>query len=222
VKLWQTRVGFSRITAPISGVVTARHVESGSTVQPNQRLFDVADVSLLVVQVRVSELDVVTMKQGDRVEVTLDAFPDETIEGTIRRIFPVADAASRLVPVEIALGRRSAGVNIKPGYLARVRFATDTRAAALVVPAASVGTGEKGAFVYVVSGDTLARRNVVVGMTADTWVEVIEGLQYGERVVSSGHSGLRPGAKVRVTEGAGAEAKPAEAKNGGAQGGTAQ
>jgi len=197
-ELWRTRLEFSRITAPSAGLVTVKHVEAGSAVSPNQRVFDVADMSLLVVRVRLSELDVVHLRAGAGVEVSVDAFQGVAVPGRIRRVFPSADRDSRLVPVEVALGARPPGVAIRPGFLARVTFALDRRSGTLAIPAPAVGVGEEGAYVYVVEADSLQRRAVGLGLTADGWVEIARGLREGELVVTSGHTNLRPGSRVRV------------------------
>lgn len=196
--VWRTRLAFTRITAPSPGIVTSKAIEAGSAVSTNQRLFDLADVSLLVVRVPISELDVVHVKPGAQVAVVLDAYPNSPIEGRVRRVFPSADAQSRLVPVEVALARFPDGVAARPGFLARVTFRLDQRPGALVVPAAAVGVGEDGQFVYVVDGDSLVRRAVTLGITAEGLVEVERGLAVGERVVTSGHTNLRPGTRVRT------------------------
>jgi RND family efflux transporter MFP subunit len=198
-EVWRTRLAFTRITAPSPGIVTNKLVEAGSGVSTNQRLFDLADVSLLVVRVQVSELDVVHVRAGTEVSVMLDAYPDAPLAGRVRRVFPSAAAQSRLVPVEVALGALPEGVVARPGFLARVTFHLDRRAGALVVPAAAIGVTEEGQFVYVVDADTLVRRRVTMGMSADGFVEIREGLTNGERVVTSGYTNLRPGARVRVT-----------------------
>ncbi|UCC71549.1 MAG: efflux RND transporter periplasmic adaptor subunit [Gemmatimonadota bacterium] len=200
VELWNTRLAFSRIAAPASGVVTAKQVEQGSAVSTNQALFEIADDSLLVVRVRVSELDVVHLQPGTPATLLLDAYPAASIEGRIRRIFPSADAVSRLVPVEVALGSRPPGVEVRPGFLARVEFALDRREDVLSVPASAIGVADGGTFVYVVDADTLIRRPVETGLTAVGWMEITRGLEPGEPVVTSGHVNLRPGAVVRVGE----------------------
>jgi RND family efflux transporter MFP subunit len=197
-ELWRTRLAFSRITAPSAGLVTAKHVEAGSAVSPNQRVFDVADMSLLVVRVRVSELDIVHLRPGAAVVVSIDAYPGEAVPGRIRRVFPSADLDSRLVPVEVALGARPAGVAVRPGFLARVTFALDRRHGTLAIPAPAVGVGEEGTYVYVVEADSVERRAVGLGLTVEGWVEIARGLREGELVVTSGHTNLRPGSRVRV------------------------
>jgi len=201
VELWSTRQAFNRIAAPVSGVVTAKRVERGATVAVNQPLFEIAEDGPLVVRVRVSELDVVHLAAGRAVTIRLDAYPEARIDGHIRRIFPSADPASRLVPVEVELASLPEGVEARPGYLARVEFALERRAGVLAVPASAVGVADAGTFVYVVAADTLARRPVETGITVEGWIEIARGLVAGERVVSSGHVNLRQGAEVRVTAG---------------------
>ncbi len=201
VELWRTRLGFTRISAPAPGIVTAKLVEAGSAVSPNQRLFDLADDSILVVRVQVSELDVVHLTPGTDVTVLLDAYPNLRLTGAVRRIFPSADPQSRLVPVEVALEDRPGGVDVRPGFLARVTFPLDQRVGALVVPQGAIGVTDGAPFVFLVEADTLVMRRVGLGLSVEGWVEVTQGLINGERVVMSGHTNLRPGMLVRAVDG---------------------
>jgi multidrug efflux pump subunit AcrA (membrane-fusion protein) len=89
----------------------------------------------------------------------------------------------------------------KPGFLARIEFQVERREAVMAVPTAAVGVSDGASFVYVIDADTLLVRPVETGLTAAGWVEVTSGLADGERVVSSGHANLRPGAAVRISEG---------------------
>jgi len=200
VALWETRLGFGRIRAPAPGVVTAKLVEAGSAVSPNQRVFELADESLLVTRVQVSELDVVHLTGGEHVSVILDAYPATPVPGRVRRIFPGADPQSRLVPVEIALGTPPAGVVVRPGFLARVRLDLDAIEGALTVPNSALGAAADGAFVYTVDADTIVRRPVSTGLGADGWMQIVSGLAEGDRVVTSGHTNLRNGVRVRVAD----------------------
>ena len=201
VKLWETRLEFSRVTAPSAGVITSKAVETGSAVSTNQRLFDIADDALLVVRVQMSELDVVHVADNDSVSVRLDAQPGARLRGWVRRVFPSADPATRLVPVEVGLARPPPSVRIQPGFLARAEFSVERRSGILAVPAGAIGATSSGNFVFVVENDTLQRRPIVTGMTSAGVVEVLDGLAPGELVVTSGQLNLRPGAEVRVTAG---------------------
>lgn len=201
VAIWRTRMNFTRIVAPSEGVITVKYIEAGSAVSQNQIVFELADISLLVVRVQVSELDVVYLSAGEPVEVQLDAFPDARIPGTIRRIFPAADPQSRLVPVEVALGPVRRGLDVRPGFLARTTFRLDRRPGALVVPAAAVSVVGDETFVYLVEADTLVRRAVRLGLSAEGSVQVTDGVAEGDWLVTSGQAALRQGARVRVMGG---------------------
>jgi len=216
VQLWATRLAFCEIDAPIAGVVTAKEVEKGDNVSSGKSMFAIADDSTLVVRVGVSELDVVHLAAGRPVTLRLDAYPGAKVTGHIRRIFPGADAESRLVPVEVVLDAAPPGVEPRPGFLARVEFPLDTRSGVLVVPAAALGVSESGTFVYVVEADTLARRSVETGLTASGQVEITGGLRSGERVVTSGQVNLRPGEPVRVTSGSSGDSTATSAPDGSA------
>lgn len=195
----RTRTEFATVQAPIAGVVTEKHAEAGDVVGSQNRLFTLADISTMVVRVRVSELDVVELSAGDEVEVKLDAVPGRTLSGTIRRVFPAADAASRLIPVEVALSEGDAGV-ARPGFLARVRFALSVREDVILVPATAVfgSAGDEAAFV--VEGERAVRRPVKTGLSSEGRLEIVEGLELGETVVVVGGMSLRDGSQVRVVE----------------------
>jgi membrane fusion protein, multidrug efflux system len=193
----RTRLGFATIRAPIAGVVTEKLVERGDVIGSQARLFTIADVSTLVVRVPVSEMDVGALAPGAAVEVALDAHPGQRIEGRIRRIFPSADPATRLVPVEVALSGEGART-ARPGFLARVTLPLSTAADALMVPASAI-VGENGTeSVFVVRDGTATRRPVATGLVSEGRVQVLSGLEPGEEVVTVGTNGLRDGANVRV------------------------
>ena len=198
-RLWETRLSFTRITAPTAGIVDAKFVESGGAVTGSQLLFEISDVSIMVVRVQVSELDIVHLRPGTPATIQLDAFPGMEIEGSIRRIFPSADPVTRLVPVEVALGPWPRAIEVRAGFLARVTLFVERLRAALVVPAEAVNAGESGVpYVYVVDADTLIRRPVTLGLSSNGLVQSADGLVEGDLVVTSGRTGLRSGMTVRV------------------------
>jgi RND family efflux transporter MFP subunit len=206
----RARLGYATVRAPITGVVTEKNVEAGDVVGVQTRLFTIADVSTMVVRVRVSELDVVHLAAGNAVDVLLDAFPGRVLEGRIRRVFPTADPQTRLVPVEVAITGSDARV-VRSGFLARATFALGARENVLLVPAAAiVKDASGGEAVYVVQDDRAERRLVRTGMTSEGRVEVREGVRAGELVVVAGANNLRNGAIVRVVSGSAAEPRRLE------------
>src|SRR5688572_10962558 len=195
----RTRLGYGSVRSPLTGVVTEKLVEAGDIVSPQSRLFTVADVSTLVSRAMVSELDVATLRAGTEVDVTVDALGGQRVPGRIRRIFPAADSATRLVPVEVAI-TGSALERLKPGYTVRTIFRLGTRDDVPLVPTRAV-TGPAGAHaVFVVQLGKAERRPVRVGPDVDGRMEVLQGVAVGDTVVVAGNALLRDGASVRIVQ----------------------
>lgn len=193
----RTRLGYATVRAPITGVVTEKRVEAGDVVQNQTRLFTVADVTTLVVRVQVSELDVTGLRQGQAADVTIDAFGSRRFEGRIRRIFPAADSASRMVPVEIALSG-GAVRELKPGYFARAIMRVGERPGVLLAQRTAVVGPIGSTAVFVVHGSRAERRPVRTGQSDGDRVEILDGLREGDSIVVAGAEQLRDGATVRI------------------------
>lgn len=195
----RTRLSFTRIVSPISGVVTQRFVQAGDVVGGQARLFTVADVSTLVTQLPVSELEVPMLREGANVNVAVDALGGRTVPGRIRRIFPAADSVTRLVPVEVAI-EGAAARELRPGYSVRVTLQLDERPNALVVPTRAIVGASGSQSVYVIKEGRAERRRVRVGPDTDGVTEVFEGLVAGDTVITTGNALLRDGATVRIVD----------------------
>jgi RND family efflux transporter MFP subunit len=194
----RARLGYATVRAPLTGVVTEKNVEAGDVVGVQTRLFTIADISTMVVRVRVSELDVVELSAGDPAQVILDAFPGRLLTGRIRRVFPMADPVSRLVPVEVAITGPDARV-ARPGFLARVTFGLGAKENVRLVPASAIVKDASGSeAVYVIESDRAERRIVRTGLTSEGRVEILDGVDAGEMIVVTGTNNLRDGTAVRV------------------------
>ncbi|MDT8340337.1 MAG: efflux RND transporter periplasmic adaptor subunit, partial [Longimicrobiales bacterium] len=193
-----TRASYAVIRAPLDGVVTERTVQTGDVVGNQGRMFTLSDLSVLVVRVGVSELDVVNIAEGDSVDLTLDAFPNRPLQGRVRRVFPSADPATRLVPVEVALNAEAETL-ARPGFLARATFSVGLLEDVLLLPAGAMASAAASPSVFVVDGDRVRRRAVRTGLSSQGMVQVLEGLEEGELVVTQGVSRLREGAQVRIS-----------------------
>ena len=191
------RVGYATVRSPIAGVVLEKRVETGNVVAANTPLFTIANLTSLVVRVPISELDVTALKAGDEVSVALDALPDRTIAGRIRRIFPSADSATRLVPVEVAL-TGAAARDVRPGFLARVSFQLAPRTGVLMVPAGAVVQDGSGEAVFILRDGKASRTQIQRGGTFQGRVEITRGLAAGDTVAVAGNNTLRDGAAVRI------------------------
>jgi RND family efflux transporter MFP subunit len=203
----RTRIGFANITAPISGVVATKTVEAGDVISGQRQLFTIADVSTLVTRLAVSELNVVALRVGATVPITIDALPGEPIEGRIRRIFPAADAATRLVPVEVAISG-DAVPGLKPGFSVRAKLALDEAREGITVPSRALQGGASSRYLFVVNGNKALRRGVRAGDDIEGLTEIYSGVEEGDTVVVAGSALLRDGATVRIV-------RPLQAEPGG-------
>ncbi|MBS1910992.1 MAG: efflux RND transporter periplasmic adaptor subunit [Bacteroidetes bacterium] len=192
----QRQLRDTRITAPISGVLTARPVEIGTTLMPGNAVATIVDISQLKVKVNVPEEDVFKLRHGDRVAIATDVYPGETFDGHITMIGAKADEA-HTYPVEITVVNSSKHP-LKAGMFGRVSFTSLPSRNALVIPREAIVGSVKDAQVFVIQGHTAKLRSIVVGVEAGTKVEVLSGLQDGEQVVISGQNNLRDGVEIVV------------------------
>lgn len=193
----RTRLSFTRIAAPVDGVVTARMVEVGNLAAARSPLLELAAGNGLVLRVPISELDVVRLAVGDAAVVTVDALPGVRVAGRIVRIFPAADSVSRQVTVELGLEGYPAGV--RPGFLARAELVIERLAEAVMVPEQAVLRGsEVPFFVYRVVDGKAEVCAVTVGDRIAGRALIRQGLAAGDEVIVEGMARVRPGAPVTV------------------------
>lgn len=201
------QAGRTAVTAPFAGSVSARTVNEGEAVNPGQTVLTVVNSDFLELRGQVPVDQANQVRPGQPAEFSLTAFPGRTFGGTVARVDPVADAATRQVGVTLRL--RNTGELIA-GMFASGRVVTGGDRQTLVVPAAAVRGQGAEQHVLAVVGDSVVRRPVTVGARDDARgvVAVQSGVQAGERVIVS--PGTVPaGAKVRV-QAAGATAPAKE------------
>jgi membrane fusion protein, multidrug efflux system len=216
----RTRLGFTQVRAPTSGVITDKRAESGDVVGNQARLFTIADISTLVVRVQISELDISGITEGQNTEVVVDAIAGARFAGKIRRIFPAADSVTRMVPVEIALAGPQVA-RLKPGYLARVTIKLGERPGVLLAQQSSVVGSRDARAVFLLKGNKVERRLVRVGQAVGEVVEIIEGVQEGDSIVVAGAEQLRDGAEIRIVAPVGSASPTTVGRRAGRTGGSA-
>lgn len=210
--LAQARLSKLEIRAPFSGIVGIRNVSVGDYVKDGADLVNLEDISSVKVDFRVPEKFADRVRKGQELEVVVDALPGKPFRAQVDAIDPQVDSSGRSAllrgRIENPQGR------LKPGMFARVRLILAERANALVVPEeAIVPQGSKAAVWKVVDGKAV-RTEVKTGMRREAKVEILEGLQLGDTVVTAGQMRLsRDGAPVRIVQGGDeAEGKPSEAR----------
>ena len=184
----------TKITTPISGIVTARMVDIGNYVNKASVVANVVDISKLKVKLNVAEKDAFKLKPNDNVNVTTDVYPGVTLIGKISSISSKSDEA-HTYPVEILLAN-SKDHPLRSGMFGRVSFTSIQNNELLVMPREALIGSIKDAKVFVVEGSIAKMKNVLIGNAFENWLEVKGGLKQGDKIVVNGQNNLQDNDKV--------------------------
>jgi membrane fusion protein (multidrug efflux system) len=194
-QLLKTRLGYTIIESPIDGVVSERLSEPGNVAERNEHLLTISDPSSLVTELPVSELVLPDLAVGDIARVRIDALGDEVHEGHITRIYPTLDPLTRRGTIEVEIAPVPAGA--VPGQLCRVELST-REAKRRVIPFSALRRDETSEYVFVVDNEGRAQRtDVTSGLRLGEKVEIRQGLEDGQQVVTRGFLNLIPGKPVK-------------------------
>ncbi len=170
--------------APASGIVVEKNVVEGDRIMPGMTVYRIVDLSRVWVEADVFEKDLGLVRTGQGALVSFEAFPGQTFSGRITYVYPTINIQTRTGRIRLELANPR--LDFKPGMYARISLEMIPAGPTLVVPrSAVIQTGER-ALVYVSGSDGVLRpREVTPGRTAGRFMELLEGVEAGERVVSS-------------------------------------
>jgi RND family efflux transporter MFP subunit len=192
----------SPVAAAISGTVLQSPVNPGDTVSTQTAVYVVGDLAGLRVETFVPERFSTTLRQGLPAQVQFEAMPGERFAAEVEEVSPVLDPASRTLRIRLRFtGQGSPDPRIRAGMFATVSLVTRVRANVPVIPrAAAINT--YGAWIVFVVDDAgrAQRRTITLGLENDEMVEVLSGLEPGERVVTAGQNFLSDNEQVRVVD----------------------
>ncbi|MCK5092597.1 MAG: efflux RND transporter periplasmic adaptor subunit [Gammaproteobacteria bacterium] len=191
----KTRVGYTTIKSPISGVVAARFSEPGNIVNRHEHILTITDPTSLITELPVSELILPYLLKGDKAKVKIDALGNAVYEGLITRIHPGLDPVTRRGRVEVELQPVPAGA--APGQLCRIELNTHT-AKRRVIPFSALRRDSKSEYVFIVNEKNEAQRvDITSGLRLAEKIEITDGLHDGQQVITKGFLGLVSGKKVK-------------------------
>jgi multidrug efflux pump subunit AcrA (membrane-fusion protein) len=189
----------SQVLSTVSGTVLSSPLNPGDTVNTSTTVLIVGDLSNLVVETFVPERFSNAAQRGLGALVSLEALPGETFPATVSEVSPVLDPASRTLRIRLRFNSRDS--RIRAGMFATVSLVTNTHRDVPVIPRVSVINTYGSWIVFVADDRNIARRRVVdLGLENELLVEVLEGLELGDRVVSAGQNFLSDGDLVRIVE----------------------
>lgn len=222
------QLSYTRIVAPVDGVIAERDIKIGNLVQANQNLFRIVGMNPLQAVLNVPERQLGILKAGQAVQLEADALPGKKFEGSILRIAPVVDPASGTFRVTCQF--RDASAVLRPGMFARIAIVYDQRPDALTVPRSALVEEDGQTSVFVVEKESIAtasatatkgvlgntkvksglatnseglvahRQLVKTGYSDGDRVEIISGLNAGARVITVGRNAVRDGTAVLVLD----------------------
>lgn len=194
------QLSYATIRAPLTGMVTDQFQFQGEFASAGAKLVNIADISQVIVKAPFPDTTVHQLKVGDTATVLPTSIPDDQMNGQVSLISHAADPASRTVDVWVTLAN-DAG-RLRANDAAQVIITSEFKNDAIVVPASAVTLDSPDAntgTVMVVGGDSIAhQRKVTVGIQTPDKVEITEGLQEGEVVITQGNYELPDGTEVQV------------------------
>jgi RND family efflux transporter MFP subunit len=177
-----TMLGYTRLSAPFSGVVTARMADPGTMASPGVPLLQVDQTGPLQLEVPVDESAISAIRKGMKSQVTIDGASSSEMTGTLSEIVPAADPASHSFLIKIDLPSSS---QLRSGMYGTAEFAKGVRQA-IVIPRSAVASRGSLTCVYVLDAQRIAQlRFLTLGATQGNLVEVLSGLSAGEKLVDN-------------------------------------
>lgn len=184
------------LTSPADGIIAKRYYQEGYYAKAGTPIFSVADISRLKTVVHIPEGQIGSVKVGNVADITLSAYPDRKIQGTVTRIAPVADLPAHTFETEIQVDNTE---GLLAGLYATVYLNAELRENVLTIPVYAIVMRDDQKTVFVVNEEGIVQRRVLsVGYSDDKVAEILGGLDGTEIIVTGGHNKLREGSHINM------------------------
>ena len=174
--------GKKGITAEFNGIVSKADLKNGEAVTQGMELFTIQNTDKASVDVTLSKYDYDTVKEGQKAEITLG---DNTYEGTVTRMSHIAVQNEKGTPVISAtVSIDDPDDDIFLGVDAKVKIHAASAKDVVTLPVEVVNIGKDGSFCYVIENGLVTRRNITTGISSEDYIEITDGIEAGEEVIS--------------------------------------
>lgn len=181
--------------APVSGVIGRKLAEAGENTIPGKQVLTIADISSVKIRFSVPEGEISRISKSCKITVRVAAAGDKLYYGTDPEKGVVANAVSHTYPVMVTVN--NADRELLPGMVCSVEINAGTDSRTIVIPLAAVrNTSDGGKFVWIEKNGTAGRKSVVTGMARGNGIEIVSGLEEGDRVVTDGFGKISEGDKI--------------------------
>lgn len=195
-ELAQLNYNYTTIKSPISGVISERFIKVGNMIGTDQQVFKVTDFDPIQANLFIPEHERYKMKKGQRTELIADAIPGKVFTGKIERISPTIDPLTGTFRVTVYLDDEED--LLRPGMFGRVKIVYDTRTNTKMIPKAAIISEDETKSVFVIKDSLAFRKIIQTGYVNGVNIEVLEGLEEGEIVVTTGQGSLTDSTRVNV------------------------
>ena len=186
------------VVSPIAGTIISKSIEVGSNVSTKQALIEIADLKQLIIKSAVSEEYISKIKIGQNVKVKIHSLGDSFLSGKISVITPGIRTESRTADIEVSIPEET---RVRPGMTASIEITVEQKQNTLVVSQDILIVKPNGdKFVFVLENDTAKMIKVATGIESNTEIEIISGLNKGDKVITMGQENLKDGVKVKLPE----------------------
>jgi len=193
----RARLERTSIFAPNAGVLNDLLVEEGEYVDPGKPVAQLVDTDTVKVVVEIPERDIAFFSIGEKAEIFVETKGQaSSLAGTISFISELADTRTRTTRTEITLNNEQR--LLRSGQIVRVRLTRRILKDAVLIPLLAVIPMEDSKAVYVVNSTQAKRREVEIGIIRDDQVQIISGLEPGDKLIIAGHRFVAPGQKVNI------------------------
>ncbi len=194
----ELQLNYTKIRALSEGFITERLIVEGDRVNANQQVYTIEDFKPLLIRVYVPTTDAINLQSGMQTEVTTEVLRGATFDGDVKLINPRIDVQTGTVKVTVEVIDNS--FRLKPGMFVEVRIAIGAKENVLVVPRQAILYKQNKTYVFVLNQNQVSQREIVLGLTEEDHVEVTEGLNEGEVIVTLGVEALKDGQRVDVVQ----------------------
>lgn len=203
VRTAQTNLGYATIVSPIDGTIINKYVAEGQTVAASfstPELFGVArDLKKMQVLADVDEADIGDVRPGESATFTVDAYPDDTFQGTVQQVRLGGSTSNNVVTYKVVISTSNANLKLKPGMTANVTIYTQQRSGVLSVPTKALRfTPAKETVgkmkikdisnaknkVWTIEGNNIVAHQVNIGMSDGTHTQIVSGVKQGQKVIT--------------------------------------
>jgi RND family efflux transporter MFP subunit len=186
------------IHAPVAGEIQRKIVNKGAYVEAPTHVFSIVDNGRLELESSVATSDLAPVRQGQRVNFTVNAYPGAAFEGRVIEIAPSVDEQTRSAKVRIQVDNSAR--KLKAGMFAQGEILTGVSSGAIIIPSSAVYRDDRSAkssYVFVVENGAAARRGVRIGRERDSQLEIVEGLKPGDQVIAEQNIEIADGVRVQ-------------------------